>query len=676
MRLGRIVLVAAFATFSVLPPPAHAVGSRTIVLDSLEKLAGDEIKGASVSSDGVLRAGWSLSKLTVDGTSTVFTAAKVGGEVLIGSATDGKLYRVKGDRVTGSLDTKELGVSAIVQDKGGRTFVATIPNGKIFELKGSALSVFATLPDAAHIWALAADPAGKGIYAATGPDGKLYFVSNKGDASIYFDSEEPHLISLAVALNGEVVVGSSGKAILYRVQGSGRARVIYDFPGDDVRAVAISAKGETFAVVNEYTDGASVPKAPVLLSGKASPPAVKRAGKGSLYRFDVEGRPERLMKHDEFHYSSLALDASGLPYVGTGSEGRVYKVDDAHVVSLVADTDERQVAALGFDGAEPWLVSSDTAVVHRGLAKAAEATWTSKPLDCGLNAKFGRVTWNSAGTLEVSTRTGNTQTVDKQWSDWGPVARDGKMGSPIGRYVQLRVRFRDARVELSNLAVSFQTENLRAVLTEVTVSPKAGSIVPTKEGLISSGGESAKHDSALRIAWRSDNPDQDTLRYRLSFRREGHKVWRPVLRADEWVTKTEQEWDTLGIPEGRYRIRIEVSDELANPQEFAQSHMLDSQTFAIDNTPPSISGLRFTSGKAGGKVSGSIHDVTSSVVRVDFSIDGRLEWRPVRATDGIFDSDTEGFEGDLRGLAAGSHVIAIRAVDALGNVAIADVEAP
>ena len=44
------------------------------------------------------------------------------------------------------------------------------------------------------------------------------------------------------------------------------------------------------------------------------------------------------MHHDEFHYVSLALGDDGRPYVGTGAEGRVYTVDDAHVVTLVADT--------------------------------------------------------------------------------------------------------------------------------------------------------------------------------------------------------------------------------------------------------------------------------------------------------------------------------------------------
>ncbi len=672
MSFGRIGLGVVFIASSMVAGSAFAVGSRTIVLDSIEKIAGDDLKGVSASSDGVLRTGWSLSKLSVDGTSTIFTAVKVADEFLLGSASDGKLIRVRGDRVLGSLDTKELGVTAIARDKSGRSFVATIPNGKIFEWKGGALTLFATLPDAAHVWALAPEPSGKGIFAATGPDGKLFFVSNKGDASVYFDSEEPHLISLAVASNGDVLVGSSGKAILYRVRGANRARVVYDFPGEDVRAIALSPKGYVFAIANEYTDGTPTLKLPTAISLAKPSSSSKRAGRGSLYRFDANERPERLMKHDEFHYASLALDASGEPYVGTGSEGRVYTVSDGHVVSLVADTDERQIAALGFDGAEPWIVSSDPAVFHRGLGKAADATWMSKPLDCGLTAKFGRVTWNGAATIEVATRTGNTQTVDTQWSEWAPVARDGKVASPSGRFVQLRARWRDARAEVDNLAVSFQTENLRAVLTELTVAPKAASIVPTKDGLVASGSETPKHDSVMRISWRTDNPDQDSLHYRLLFRREGQKAWRAVLAPDEWTTKSEYEWDTLGIAEGRYRIRIEASDDLANPPEAAQMHALDSQSFAVDNTPPAITGLRI----AGGKVTGKVSDATSAVVRVQISVDGRLEWRPARSADGIFDSENEGFEADLRGLSGGSHLIAVRAVDAAGNVAIADVESP
>jgi len=87
-----------------------------------------------------------------------------------------------------------------------------------------------------------------------------------------------------------------------------------------------------------------------------------------------------MMHHDEFHYTALALDDAGQPYVGTGAEGRVYTVDDAHTVTLVADTDERQIGALSVagltknavrPGAAAYVVCSDGAVFHRVLGRGA-----------------------------------------------------------------------------------------------------------------------------------------------------------------------------------------------------------------------------------------------------------------------------------------------------------------
>src|SRR5262249_53016323 len=145
-------------------------------------------------------------------------------------------------------------------------------------------------------------------------------------------------------------------------------------------------------------------------AGGRTPPgpsssARSKPGKGSLWRFDAQLRPERLMHHDEFHYTSLAVDERGVAYVGTGAEGRVYTVHDAHVVSLMADTDERQIAATGLTPRSRFVIGSDPAVFHRVLAVGGpDAVWTSKALDAGLRARFGHVTWNGTGSLEVSTR--------------------------------------------------------------------------------------------------------------------------------------------------------------------------------------------------------------------------------------------------------------------------------
>src|SRR5262249_5733898 len=143
------------------------------------------------------------------------------------------------------------------------------------------------------------------------------------------------------------------------------------------------------------------------------------------------------------HFVSLTVGDDGLPYVGTGAEGRVYTVDDGHVTRLVADTEERQGGALLMTGKRHFVPTSDPAVFHdlKGIG-GADAVWTSKVLDAGLRATFGRLTWRAQGALEMSTRSGNTEKPDTTWSAWSPgLATPGDVKSPPARYVQIRARY-------------------------------------------------------------------------------------------------------------------------------------------------------------------------------------------------------------------------------------------
>ena len=49
----------------------------------------------------------------------------------------------------------------------------------------------------------------------------------------------------------------------------------------------------------------------------------------------------------------------------------------------------------------------------------------------------------------------------------------------------------------------------------------------------------------------------------IAFKKEGRTEWRDALRPDEIHTKTEYDWDTSTLPEGKYRVRIEASSSLA-----------------------------------------------------------------------------------------------------------------
>jgi hypothetical protein len=372
--------------------------------------------------------------------------------------------------------------------------------------------------------------------------------------------------------------------------------------------------------------------------------------------------------------------------VGTGAEGRVYTVDDAHVVTLVADTDERQVTAISVAGlpknvARPgpgaFIASSDGAVFHRILGKGGQdAVWTSKVLDMGARARFGALSWRATAPIELSTRTGNTQTPDTTWSTWSnALSAPGAITSPVARYVQVRARFVRPDAELQEVIVPFVTDNLRAVVTDVSAQLKSAQ-KDTKEGLASSGGEPPKHDSTVHVTWKVDNPDQDALRYRLSYRREGEVTWRDMLRSDEIVTKTDYDWDTATLPEGKYRIRVEASDEAANPPGDVLKHALETSGVLVDNTPPVFQTLAM----AGRKLRARVVDGVGPITRLDVSIDGRGgkdEWRPLAPTDGVFDSADESFDADVSSIVPpGAHIVAVRAFDAAGNYVVREIAAP
>ena len=679
-RARRVALVSlgALAAFA-LAPAAAAVGTRVFDLDTLEKLSGGDLKGVAVSSDGRVRAGLSLGSTPLPDATAVYTALTLAdGSVLVGTSFNGKVLRVAGGQATVWAETHETAVTSLVLGANGVVYAATIPDGKIFKLAQGKADLLVKIPDVSHVWALAWDKTKTALFAATGNEGKVFRVTLDGQAAVYFTSDEPNLVSLAVGDDGALYAGSQGKGILYRITGPGRASVVYDFPGEEVKAIALGKDGSLFAIANEYGELPEVPhRNPALARQPAGPTTAPRPkpGKGVLFKFDPKLRPEKLMHHDEFHYLSLALGDDGQAYVGTGAEGRVYSVDDGHVVTLVADVDERQVGALAMSGPHPFVVAGDPAVFHAVVGRGGpDAVWTSKVLDAGLRARFGVLRWTATGALELSTRTGDTLTPDATWSPWtAGLSQPAVVTSPVGRFVQVRARWgRDATAVLGEVILPFQTENLRPVVLEIDALQKATPPKePAKDTIPPSGGEPPKHDPTVKLSWKVDNADDDQLRYRVAFRRDGETIWRDALPPNDTLSKPDYEWDTSALPEGKYRVRVEASDEQANPPGEVMKHSLESAPFVVDNTPPVFQSMTM----AGRILRARVVDGVGPIVRIEIAVDGRLEWRPLAPARGIMDSADESVDADVSSLVPpGSHIVTARAFDAAGNSAVREIE--
>src|SRR5690606_5726145 len=365
-------------------------------------------------------------------------------------------------------------------------------------------------------------------------------------AQVYFDADEEHLTSVAVG-NGKVYVGGGDKAKLYELTGPGRASVLYDFGRTEVRAIVVGKRGDVYAIANELRVKRSLPTK----SGEEAKPSSysgKASGKGTLYRFDRNGVPEQLLDDKQEHFTSLTLDDAGVPYVGTGGEGKLYTVDQNRNSVLVADVDERQITALLLDGQERFVLASDPLVVRpvRGVG-GSDAVWTSAVIDAGLRAHFGRLDWSSEGRVELSTRSGNAEKPDNTWSEWSAgLNQPGDIKSPPARFFQVRARFaQDPKAVLTEVTIPFVTDNLRAVITSVGVeSAGSKSLGSPGDNLSASGGPiSERPDSSVEIRWQVDNPDKDELRYYLKYRQEGTQEWFDILEPSHKLTKSSYSWN-------------------------------------------------------------------------------------------------------------------------------------
>lgn len=659
-----------------LAQPSLAVGTRRFELQRGKDFQGGDMKGVAIDSAGRIHAGLNLGAVPLAGVQSVWSALpRPDGSVLLGTGNEGKLLEVRGAAVKVLAETKALVVTSLVEAWGGDILLGTMPTGEVMRWKAGKLTTLAKLEGAQHVWGLAYDEASQVAYAATGPEGKLFRIQANGKAEVYFDAEEQHLMSVAVSPQrgkGIVYAGASDKAKLYEVRAPGRADVLHDFGRTEVRAIVPGPRGELYAIANDIKSGGLVPSRDDDGGDGPSASSSKTSGKGVLYRFSSDGTPEQLLEDSDEHYTSLALGPDGQPYVGTGVNGRIYTVDEAHNDVLMADTEERQIGVISFRGNAPFVSSSDPAVMHpvRGVG-GTDAVWTSKPLDAGLRAHFGQLGWAASAAIEMSTRSGNTQRPDDTWSPWSePLTRPGMVKSPAARYIQIRARWNlDPKATLSEVTLPFVTDNLRAVLTSIEVERDKDDTISTGSNDIgSSGGPvSAEADPVVKLKWKVDNPDSDELRYRLQYRLVGTSEWVDILKPGRPHTKSQFDWDTSDLPEGRYVVKIEASDELSNPPDRVKKHESYSTTIVVDNTPPAIVSLE----AKGRRITGTATDGVGPIARIEMSVAGSGEWYPFFPRDGIYDQQREDFDVDVSPFTRAGHVtLSVRVYDRSNNFVV------
>lgn len=672
-----IALLVASASAVVL-----ASGTRQFLIDDAATFSAGELDGTAVISSGALVPGVGKQRIALEATPIARCMVRAAnGDVFIGTGNDGKILRLRGDVVTPFAQTQQLLVSALALGPDGTLYAGTLPNGKVFAIDAAGQSrELVTLPDTQHVWALHYDATRKALFAATGPLGKLFTIDSAGRAEVFYDADNAsHVLDIALDGKGGVYAALSDEALLLHVTAPGRAEVVYDFPGTELTAIAL--RGGELAVAANTFPKAGAPPTPTPQSSPAPTPAPstpaavaaaasRPSGKGELWRVTTSGQARKLYTSATGHISAVQWDDAEHVFAALGHNGHVMRVKRDGTHALWIDVDERQVLAIDLTAAAPLLLTGDAGSIYRVATSGThDRLWTSKVLDASFRSRWGELTWRARGDLSVQTRTGNTDKPDSTWSEWSaPLTGPGPVRSPAARFLQVRCTLAGSGDTIVHaITAHYLPDNQSATVTAVEARNGRSSAKP-KPNAMEPNATTPTPSANYKVTWDVDNPDGDALRYRLSFRQEDQDTWRAMQQESDVLTAKEFAWDTSSVPDGYYRVRVEASDELANPAASAQRDSGESEPFLVDNHAPQIVNLA----RKNTRVVGRAVDTMGPISKLEFAIDGK-PWELFLPSDELLDTASESFDFALADLTPGPHIVAVRATDSAGNVGSAEI---
>ena len=729
-RSIRTLLVCALASAAIVGVQA-ALPTFWQVSTESEFLEGD-VENVSIDGFGRLTLGPAVTPHFESTAPFLWALANApDGAVFVGSGNEGQVYRVDADgEGTVFFDAEELEVHAIVPAPDGGLYVATSPDGKIYKVDESgAGAVFFDPPDQ-YIWSLAVDSEGN-VFAGTGDSGVIYKIGPDGQGEPFYETKATHVMTLAFDRDARLLAGTASPGRVFQIDASGRPFVLLDSPYDEIRTVRVNADGEIYvAAVRGRAAPAQAPAAAQAAapaqqtasvstsvsitigasgstaSTQPAPQATPRSqgpGAGAVYRILSNGAWDLVWQMEDDAPYDLAFESDGAVMVATGNEGKIYRLSgDPMLPTLVARAPVQQVTALlsgGNDGIQ-FATSNPGKLFRLSAARADRGTYISDVRDAQASAAWGAITWAAqvpnGATLEVTTRSGNTETPDEAWSEWSGSYADATgsaVASPRARYLQWRAVLSagpSGAPVLTSVTAAYLPRNTRPRVTNITVHPPgrvfqrpfptgdpgiAGFEGDTPDGRTAAqtqrgGGSSTSapvlgrqdyQKGLLTFIWRAEDADRDELSYDLLYRREGDTAWKPLKRE---LPESVLVWDTTSVPNGRYTVQVVASDITSNAPDSALTASMESTTFEIDNTPPNVSVTAVRSEGDRTVIAFDVRDGDSAIQKAEYSLDGD-RWHAIYPTDGIADSRAEAFEVTLDGDTAAG--VVIRATDALSN---------
>jgi hypothetical protein len=618
-----------------------------------------------------------------------------------------------------------LEIHALVVDSSGAVYAATDPDGKVYKIGPDGKAQVFYDPHQKYIWALAFNRKGD-LFIATGDQGEIHRVGRDGQGSVFFKTEETHARSLAIDSDDNLIVGTEPGGLVLRVSPTGQGFVLYQAPKREITAVAVAKDGAIYAagVGNKTTAPVPAPVQPL-----PPPPAVITAAPGGsmtvnpqrtnppptfatgapaisggseVYRINPDGSPHKSWANTQDIVYAIAFDSNGQALLGTGNRGKIYRLDSDVISTELLDASPTQVTGFGKGSkGELYAVTGNIGRVYRlGPGFEKSGSFESEILDASSFSYWGRISYRGKGNIVVSTRSGNLNRPESNWSPWARLTADsgeaicdscggGRVGSPSARFLQYKVELAGTPSEVSFVEIAYIAKNEAPSVEDVEITPPNYrfpspilSITPSTSITLPPIGQPRRSSSSSAMElgtsqtlnyakgyvgarWSAFDEDGDALIYRVEIRGVKESGWKLLKDA---VKEKYLSWDSTAFPDGEYVIRVTASDSPSNPRDQALEGSLEGDPFLIDNTPPQI--LKLGAAIAGSKI--DVHwkarDARSNIDKAEYSVNGG-EWLLIQPVTKLSDSPEEDYHLVIdRG--QGEQVIAVRVNDEYDNQAV------
>ena len=730
-RLG----IAAALVFAWGASPSVAEKTRTWEQQTFQDFEKGKAEKVTIRSDGKLFLAPRFRELLETPSSYLWDLVRDGqGNLFASGGPDAAVLRIGVDgKSTPFFKVEDAEIHALAVDREDNLYAATSPDPKVYRISPSGESSVLFEPDANYVWDMAFDSKGN-LFLATGDKGRVYRVRPSGKGEVFFETEETHVRAVMVDAGDNLIIGTDPGGLIIRLsnpdQGEPKGFVLYQSSKKEITALGQASDGTIYAAgVGERSKPATIsPVSSISITVTAAapaspaptplnprnpaaptqpraapplpPPAVSRAqlkGGSEVYRISPDGETRVVWTSKTDFVHALGFDSDQKLLVGTGNRGRLIRLDSSTEYSLVLTTPSSQITAIASapDGKAFIATSSIGKVYQLGPQLETEGYLQTEPFDGKIFSRWGRIEWRGqtadSSKIEVSTRSGNSSSTARNWSEWSsPVtSTEGESSqSPPARFAQWKVLLSapagsDSPV-LDSVSLFYLRKNIEPVITHIEVTPpnykfpdKPASLAQKRRTLPPLGQPRPKTVSVkphqaivpakgyVGIRWAASDANEDKLVFTLEIRGEQETAWK-LLK--EEVESDHLSWDSTSFPDGWYRVRIKASDRLSNPaaQELNASRISDP--FMIDNGAARISDLtaRFEDGRLAVRFRAA--DTTTKISRAQYSLDGS-DWKPIRPASLLFDSKELSFEFQTDPVEAGEHTVAVRVYDAYENLA-------